>query len=480
MLAHISNSAQVGGVAVGYGDSYNEMDVRLLELDESMLQELLNNGGAIVHHILRDLQPDNHKVFVTRLSIKGSGDDEAVLCTESKTFALKFVSSTNTMLLLPPLVNQAGTPVEENCGGQGDTPGAASSSSGKRTTLKVQADTAGHLELVEVAPKLDPLRSLLQERPYTPDEDFTQDETNTESGPGWSEGTQAATRSQRPAGLYTWQDLLERVQASPGQLRDALEKLLAIEIDGFWRIVEEKHMAEVLNMVILTAATNDWPCTSLPEHELVTAMEGDGFAAPVVRNVLSVYGRPAQLGRSKEPAAAAAAGGGEAEEEPGSSRALQGASEGGEGGAGLDSWKRARGETLWMLDEEKVCLQVARPMLAASGKRWRVEDFLEAWEASVSSLLQAKPTLAMLRGEALVESMGPERWLRPFPVSLLPTNPGQRFAELFQARSKWLWEDLEPYLRDLQGPGQSVESLLLRHTRRIQPSSAQPPVYCAR
>lgn len=38
-----------------------------------------------------------------RGSIKGgSADDEAVLCTQERTYALKHVQTTNTVLLMPP------------------------------------------------------------------------------------------------------------------------------------------------------------------------------------------------------------------------------------------------------------------------------------------------------------------------------------------------------------------------------------------
>jgi hypothetical protein len=37
-----------------------------------------------------------------RVVIKGSADDQAVLCTHNKTYALKSVETTNLLLLIPP------------------------------------------------------------------------------------------------------------------------------------------------------------------------------------------------------------------------------------------------------------------------------------------------------------------------------------------------------------------------------------------
>lgn len=41
--------------------------------------------------------PASHRVVV-----KGGQGDDAVLCTQDKTYALKYVETTNTLLLLPP------------------------------------------------------------------------------------------------------------------------------------------------------------------------------------------------------------------------------------------------------------------------------------------------------------------------------------------------------------------------------------------
>jgi sister chromatid cohesion protein DCC1 len=39
---------------------------------------------------------------INSVVIKGSLDEEAVLCTRDKTYALKLVETTNSLLLLPP------------------------------------------------------------------------------------------------------------------------------------------------------------------------------------------------------------------------------------------------------------------------------------------------------------------------------------------------------------------------------------------
>lgn len=90
---------------------------------------------------------------VFRLTIKGEKDDEAVLCTSSTTYAVKYVSTSNTVLLIPPAQY---------------TDGHAPATAG------VVATASGLIELVETAPRLDKLKSLLNQRPYTEDLDEEQ------------------------------------------------------------------------------------------------------------------------------------------------------------------------------------------------------------------------------------------------------------------------------------------------------------------
>lgn len=45
---------------------------------------------------------------------------------------------------------------------------------------------------------------------------------------------------------------------------------------------------------------------------------------------------------------------------------------------------------------------------------------------------------------------------------------------------RWEWEDLEPYVQDLRGPGQTAEALLLKYTRASQAKPTDPVTYSMR
>ena len=91
-----------------------------------------------------------------------------------------------------------------------------------------------------------------------------------------------------------------------------------------------------------------------------------------------------------------------------------------------------------------------------------------------------QPELGMLTALALVEKSGEEELVAHFPASALSRQPATRFAQLFAARARWQAADLELYLADVQGPGQSVQQLLLKYCRANQASAGAPIEYSAR
>ncbi|BBM99421.1 sister chromatid cohesion protein DCC1 [Marchantia polymorpha subsp. ruderalis] len=379
-------------VSVGYAETFrSDEPYRLLEVDEALLQELLHSG----------------------LTIKGGREDEAVLCTSKATFAMKFVSTSNTVLLVPPSPRGS-----DGCDAEVDE-------DLPRAEVGIVATASGHIELVETAPRLENLQALVSRRPFKDDENLGEEEA--EDGE-----------------LYTWDELSARTQASDHQLRDALRKLEAAEIGRFWRVVDPDYMHNLLGILLSAAVQNDWSLKALQGSEVIRSLEAH-FPAPVVITCLDKFGVRAG---------------------PSPKNPVQGQESCGSGAADL-----------WALDDEKICIHYAKLLLRDKTK-WKLEDFLEEWAMITPSWMSVD--LNMLRGEALVEKVGLESWLHQFSCSLLPCRPDARFTALFSRRSKWEWEDLEPYLKDLRVPGQSVEAMLLKYTRKSQPTPTSTPVYTAR
>ncbi|KAG2544580.1 sister chromatid cohesion protein DCC1-like [Panicum virgatum] len=346
-----------------------------------------------------DLLPD---LLQGRVTVRGRPDEEAVLCTPSATYSMKFVGTSNSVFLIPP-----GEP-SAPCLRPDNTNGDASAADAVAAAIKL---APGNIELVRTAPRLDKLRSLLRERPYILDEDL---------GDGF----------QHKKGLYTWQDLCKLIQASDGELLDGLNTLSAVEIDGFWRTVDANSVNTILDMILHNSVLHDWPLNAVPENDVLSVMESDGFTHKIVTHCLNRFGTKVE--------------------------------------------QEAR--SFWSLDEKRVCLQFARRVLGAG--KMKLANFMDKWERSVPSGMCVD--LQMLEGEVLCDKLGAETWVRAFSVADLPLTPADRFAALFSERLKWEWKDLQPYIRDLRVPGVSSEGLLIKYTRRTQPSSEAEPIFTAR
>lgn len=60
------------------------------------------------------------------------------------------------------------------------------------------------------------------------------------------------------------------------------------------------------------------------------------------------------------------------------------------------------------------------------------------------------PNLGMLRGLAVQEDTGTHKLIKLFAVHQLSCEPAARFKAVFQERAQWSWQELQPYVEDLQ------------------------------
>lgn len=340
--------------------------------------------------------------FLHRVTLRGQPDEDAVLCTETKTYAIKFVGTSNSVFLIPPSDN-----IEQKCNGKdGDNLEMAS-------VIKV---APGCMELVEVAPKLDKLKLLLTQSPYS----FAEASEMEISEEG----------DKTKIGFYRWSDLVNRLQASDEELLSGLHSLSAVEIGGYWRILDEDYMISVLTMLLHDIVLNDWPIDALNEDEVVNVLEKDGYPRIIAKHCFRVHATKV-----------------------------------------VDD-----GVGTWKLDQRRVCIHLAREIL--KGGKMKKDIFMEKWIRKVPDVIHVN--FDMLEGEVLTERLGVETWVYAFSVSSLPSSPAERFSMLFKERPKWEWKDLQPYVWDLRVPGLSLEGLLLKYTRRSQPSMEAEPIFSAR
>ncbi|KAF5837168.1 hypothetical protein DUNSADRAFT_4788 [Dunaliella salina] len=321
------------------------------------------------------------------------------------------------------------------------------------------------------------LHQLLSQRPYGLEDEGTgaedderssrkrqaiRDEGGGVQGSAQSIGNPAAQSSGSGSsrrGLYTFQDLVQLVQASPQEIQEELKAMGAVEIDGFWRRVDPGYLGELLEIIISSAQQHGYPLTAIPCSPVADTLSPEGYEPRLVRHCLSVYGHPVT------PAA---------------------------DGQALD------GMGTWSLNATKVCIYFMdkvlaqqngsgamgdgrkRPLtVAPAGSNARpLSEFMQQWRKAVPPSIQ--PDLDMLRGEVLVEGKGSSAVVRPLSIRQLPINVKQRFEQLFAFKPQWEATELEPYLHGLQAPGQTPAMLLLKFTRASQAKADAPTFYTAR
>ncbi|CEP14108.1 hypothetical protein [Parasitella parasitica] len=148
----------------------------------------------------------------TKIAIKGLANDEAVLCTESKTFIIRQVNTSNTVLL----VNTESTPDQH----------------------VIHGATTSTIELVPCTPRLNRIDTLLKESSYSGSEnepDIIKNKT-----------------------LYSYHDLLSIIQASENQLLDALEAKAAFQLDGYYRLFDRNYLHHLFDLLVTNATVHSY------------------------------------------------------------------------------------------------------------------------------------------------------------------------------------------------------------------------------
>lgn len=339
--------------------------MKLIEMDNSLLDSLLAGNC---------------------LSVRGLKSDSAVLCTNDESFEVKEAETSNSLLLLPECQFSAQS---LNCCSQ---PSAVS--------RQVCALKKNYFELRRTKPRLRRLKECLEEAPYA-GETFEADNT---------------------AHRYTFSELLDMVQASEVELRQALIELNACVIHGCWRMLDFDYTSSVLSSILSAKDEFTWSTDCIPAAQLSTALL-DLYPSFIVQHVLQCF----------------------AEQSTSSSD---------------DS---SSDESVYSLNEAKVCRFYAELLLRTANK-YHLQDFEATWQMSVPDGMTTQ--LSYLEGLALVDRSVKPEIISYFPVHELPEDVTERFQLLFKTKEKWTLEELIPYVECLCVEGSAgVGTLLTKHAR---------------
>ncbi|KNZ81511.1 Sister chromatid cohesion protein DCC1 [Termitomyces sp. J132] len=166
---------------------------------------------------LLELPPDLCKLIekaIDTLKIKGKSGEDAVLCTANKTFAVRSVTLSNSILVVTP-------PSDASCMNFTDD------------TVVIRDQVTEILELTPAVPKLHILSALLRGKEY----DGNQDD----------DGVDAETMD---ATKITYNDALHTIQASDMELDDGLKNRHILNINGELRLIAPAYLDHLLELFL--------------------------------------------------------------------------------------------------------------------------------------------------------------------------------------------------------------------------------------
>ncbi|XP_075684089.1 sister chromatid cohesion protein DCC1 isoform X2 [Rhinoderma darwinii] len=190
-----------------FSETFASGEYSLMELDDALCKEI-ETGGSLV--------------------IRGDKGDHAVLCSQNKTYDLKFADTSNLLLFLPDGKTADLLPDDE-------LPLSIA-------PCEISGFSNYYWELRRCRPKMKKLKKLLLENPY--------------EGPENEQDTSAS--------VYTTEDLLNQIQASYEELMDHLKVIHACNIKGFWRLLDFDYEMKLLNHITQLMDSESWSFSRVP------------------------------------------------------------------------------------------------------------------------------------------------------------------------------------------------------------------------
>lgn len=214
--------------ALYYSETWMKEDYRLLELSDE-LSSLLTDGDT--------------------LTIRGEGEDEAVLCTKNKTFELKAADTSNCLLLLP----SAQTPKTHDFSGEMEL-----------IRLPVLSSFNSYFEVKPSRARLGRLKQILKEHCFSGNTQDTDSRLTTEM-------------------------MLDTVQASEEELIEGLKQLGAIQHENHWIMLEINYQEKAFSQILALVEEKCWSWKKIPLNETCD-MLNELYPSFVLKHCLNNYG----------------------------------------------------------------------------------------------------------------------------------------------------------------------------------------------
>ncbi|KAI0768752.1 sister chromatid cohesion protein Dcc1 [Trametes elegans] len=196
-------------------------------------------------------------------TIKGIPEEDAVLCTADKTYTVRSVVLSNSVLVVTPDPadvenNESGEPVED---------------------VAIRDQLSEVIELVPSVPRLHKLNGLLRGRQYDEGHEDEESMSDGEDGP----------RTKRPR--FTYEDARRTIQASDAELDGGLRDRRVLILKGELRPIAPSHLTTILELLLTSLVSLSLSHAAAPVTPLLSALEDEHeIRREVVRQVMAWFG----------------------------------------------------------------------------------------------------------------------------------------------------------------------------------------------
>lgn len=355
-------------------------NLKLAKLEESDLKRtaqsiFFSNDFSSSEVSLIELPPDVVLALKNQeeVCIRGRKDDNAILCTESKSYTLKEAEVSNSLLLSPNLI----------------FPDSFDKSK-EFESVSVNSLNFNYFELKKTVASKRRIEEILRENPFS------------------------GKSSEKNLRKYSTEDLMREIQASERELIDGLREIKACEIDGFWRILDIQYTKTLIDAIINFKEENSWQADEIDLKECKSVL-GEIYPEHIIEHIIQLYLKETDI-------------------------------------ANIYSVK----------SEELV--KFFAVFILINSTEFNLKDFLNAWKQIVPEDVVEMVKANLLNGIALVKDQGIQS-ICYFPLSKLPEKSDERFLALFNMKEKWKFEEILPYIRDLDEDEAKIISILNKNTR---------------
>ncbi|KAJ8962508.1 hypothetical protein NQ318_000898 [Aromia moschata] len=216
--------------------------------------------------------------------------------------------------------------------------------------------------------------------------------------------------------LYTFEQLNQMVQASPKELKEALESMSVVKINDKIRLLDFEYHFRVLSYMLKLIDENSWQLDEIDYEQTIDTLS-DLVPREILSDLFDKYAVESQI---------------------------------------------VDGLQLYRYDEHKVCSFFAKVLLHDAGK-FNLDDFLQAWRESVPEGMN--PNEEMLYGIAIIDRKAQPNIIWALDESVLPENITERFKILFDVKEKWTVPEISPYVKSLTTEKVDVHALLAKYAR---------------